>query len=186
MSPRATKVKVIESERVTKWGNWSEFESCNNSFATSYRQRVDPFIGRGHDDTALNEIELTCANGQRVRGAEGRWGEWSEVLRCSDGGGFKGFKMKNLAPQTRGVDDLAAISLAMICTNNSVLIPPNEIQLGEWTSARMCSDGFVICGLRVQIDKPPKNKDDTALNNVDFQCCSMDDFRVSRIHFIKE
>ena len=155
-------------------GVWSPFESCDaGSFVIGFRQKVDPYQGSG-DDTALNAIELICNDKEtkRIRGATGMWGSWSDEQFCKGKQRAIGFQLKQESPQGDG-DDTAANALRLVCQDNSVVKVNNDGPFGEWSKIIKCSADQVICGLRVQIQPPQGDKDDTSLNNVDFQCCPM-------------
>lgn len=96
-------------------------------------------------------------------------------MSCSDGRGFKGFRIRQQERDvTQKIEDYtAANSLAMICKNEKTLFPPNEGNWGAWRRAVYCHENLVICGLRVQFQPYQGSGDDVALANVDFQCCSI-------------
>lgn len=169
-----SKNEIINVKKVTNWGEWSHFETCKpTSYVIGFRQKVEEPIGNG-DDTALNTIELICSDQakSRIRGASSIWGKWSDEEICKDKQGVKGFQLKQQSPQGEG-DDTAANGLRLICKDDSVLMAKNDGQWGEWSEIVKCSgNNNVICGLRVQIEKMRGKGDDTALNDVEFKCCS--------------
>lgn len=50
--------------------------------------------------------------------------------------------------------------------------PGNAMSWGTWTGDHFCPDGFAVCGIQTQIERSQGgNGDDTALNNVNIECC---------------
>ena len=165
-------IQVIASNRVTNWGDWTPFKSCKaNQFVIGFRQKVELTLVED-DNTALNAIELICSDEEKLRTIkEGPLGEWSNELRCQGGMRVNGFNIKQ-QKRING-DNTAANGLKLTCVDNSLLEAENDGEWGEWMVAlKKCPLNTYICGFRVQIQKEQGSGDDTALNNVDFQCCS--------------
>lgn len=107
------------------------------------------------------------------------------VAWCANEKNVIGFQLRQEKNQ-KGGDDTAANNLKMFCEDGSVLITEwftdsmgysnkleNPPTWGDWTERKNCPSGQVICGFRVQIEPPQGTGtgDDTALNNIDFECC---------------
>ena len=164
-------MKIIQSKRVTNWGTWSDFENCDPSFfVIGFNQRVQK-PSEGTDNTALNELELTCNDRSlsRISGSSAVAGDWGTEKRCKAKQGVNSFQLR----QQKSIqgDNTAANGLKLFCEDGSELSPGNDGQLGDWSEKISCPENFLICGLRVQIELPQSNQDNTALNNVDFNCC---------------
>ncbi|KZS10607.1 Vitelline membrane outer layer protein 1 [Daphnia magna] len=64
------------SSSVGPWGNYgNEFICPANTFLTSCQLRVEGRQGRG-DDTAANNLNCKCSNGQILYGDGTHWGGW--------------------------------------------------------------------------------------------------------------
>ena len=123
---------------------------------------------RSGDDTALNGIELTCADGEVITSLTGPWGTWGGRLTCQVGQFVKGAKIRDEANQ-RGSDDTAANGLKVVCTDNQVLSPGNGFW-GSWSAMKVCPKGYVVYGIRTSVERKQGRGDDTALNRVAFLC----------------
>ncbi|NXL09841.1 VMO1 protein, partial [Mesembrinibis cayennensis] len=81
---------------------------------TSFRLRVEAPRGLW-DDTAANDLEAACSDGQVLAGGggpRGAWGNWS--LPCPRGRGVCGLRTR-LEPPQRGSDDTALNSAQLFC-----------------------------------------------------------------------
>ena len=79
----AGSLSIIGSNRITDWGDWSEFESCSpGTFVIGFRQKVEP--EKNGDNTALNDIELICSDNKLLRFQRvfGKLGKWSKQVIC--------------------------------------------------------------------------------------------------------
>ncbi|XP_027628981.1 vitelline membrane outer layer protein 1 homolog isoform X2 [Tupaia chinensis] len=137
--------------------------------------QVEPPQGIQGDDTALNGIQLHCTRGDAehnthvVESQSGRWGPWSEPLWCLGGGFLVAFSLRVEAPVTPG-DNTAANNVRFRCSDGKELEGPGLSwgEFGEWSGA--CRKG--VCGLQTKVEPPRGLRDDTALNDVRFFCCS--------------
>ncbi|XP_069805615.1 vitelline membrane outer layer protein 1 homolog [Dendropsophus ebraccatus] len=127
------------------------------------------------DDTALNGIMLYCAapgstyEGNYITSTYGSWGDaWVGRLWCPVGN-LVSFSLKVEEPQGGG-DDTAANSIKMRCSDGAELeaIGGPWGKYGDWSAS--CSYG--ICGIQTKVEEPQGGEDDTALNDVVFECCS--------------
>lgn len=117
--------------------------------------------------------------GTLIKGAEGKWGEWTVENVCTYPNGLAGFELRQEESKGGGLkDDTAANDIHFFCESGIMIatsLGKNMPNWGKWSERKYCPDNYLICGLRVQIEKPQGgglgNNDDTALNNVDFECC---------------
>ena len=128
----------------------------------------------GGDDSALNGICLICSQGGTVCSTVGPWGSWrTSRTRLS---GFNAFKMKYERKQGRRGDDSGANAVRLYANSyaNSYYgyNTSNEGKWGKWSGSMKCMSGTVICGIRTRVERNQGRGDDTALNGVQFKCCS--------------
>ncbi|KAM7069541.1 vitelline membrane outer layer protein 1 homolog [Molossus nigricans] len=168
--------KVIEVTNGGPWGDWAWPEMCPDGFFTSgFSVKVEPPQGIPGDDTAMNGIRLHCSRGKVERDSHvvesqsGRWGSWSEPLWCPHGGFLMAFSLRVEAPNTLG-DNTAANNVRFRCSDGTELEGPGLSwgDFGNWS--KPCLKG--ICGLQIKIESPRGLRDDTAVNDVRFYCCS--------------
>ena len=120
------------------------------------------------DDTALNGIELTCADGEVITSLIGPWGKWGGRVTCQAGKFVKGAKIRDEYNQRRG-DDTAANGLKFECTDGQILSPGNGFW-GSWSAMKTCPEGDVVYGIKTYVEQNQGRGDDTALNRVTFLC----------------
>ncbi len=172
-------VRWIESPRLTNWGDWKAEEICPpNSWVSAFNLKIEPDQGKG-DDSALNGIKLTCTTmdgrdkGDIISG-EGPWGFYRGKKFCSTGFAT-GFQLRS-EPDLKSGDDGAAIDLTLFCTQTdgttSKMVGGEVLTFGDYTKEQHCPAATAICGIRTQIEREQGSGDDSALNNVDFACCS--------------
>lgn len=168
--------RYIESPRRTNYGDWGTWKYCpEGSWVTGVNLKIENSQGGG-DDTALNGIELTCDNmkGEHVdwiRSSEGPWGYYRGVKYCSTGF-MTGFELRSESDQGKG-DDAGAIDLAQFCGNGEEHIVGGIHQWGSWTVRQYCPPQTAVCGIRTQVEGSQGKGDDTALNNVQMECCKI-------------
>lgn len=173
-------VRWIESPRLTNWGDWKAEEMCPpNSWVSAMDLKIEPDQGTG-DDSGLNGIKLSCTTFDErhtadITSGEGPWGFYRGKKFCQ-GGFANGFQLRS-EPDLKSRDDAAAIDLMLLCihTNDgttSKIVGGEVLTYGAYTQEQICPPETAICGIRTQIEKEQGAGDDSALNNVDFACCS--------------
>ncbi|XP_069805604.1 vitelline membrane outer layer protein 1-like [Dendropsophus ebraccatus] len=154
------------------WGNWGYLQRCRSgSIARGFSLKVErPIDG---DDTALNGIQLYCAPpgsrdvGDTITSTVGDWGDWTSISWCPSGH-LISFALKVEPRQGKG-DDTAANNIMMQCSDHTILKGNGGPwgNFGSWSG--ICSKG--ICGILTKVEGRQGRGDDTALNNVQFECC---------------
>lgn len=168
------RISFIHSDFRTYFGRWYPVYSCPvNSYTIGFSIKVDT-SDIYSDNTGLNSIRLICNDSAstRIQSGEGWDGQWGNEVSCQSGNKLHGFRFKSEFFQF-SKDDTAANGLKMICENGVILTPSNESPYGSWESDKYCPTGQVICGIQTQIQSFQNNWDDSSLNNVYFQCCSI-------------
>ncbi|XP_056425630.1 vitelline membrane outer layer protein 1 homolog [Hyla sarda] len=125
------------------------------------------------DDTALNSIKLYCSSyrsrdvGDTITSTTGGWGDWTYVSWCPSGN-LISFALKVEPPQGKG-DDTAANNIMMQCSDHTILGGNGGPwgNYGSWSG--ICPGG--ICGIQTRVEGSQGKGDDTALNDVRFECC---------------
>ena len=117
-SLNAIELKCNKGKRITskqgKWGEWCNEDTCKNGYVNGFRFKVEESQGTFRDDTGANGIELKCSDGQTLKSAEGKWGEWSDFIYCPSGKYICGIKTQVV--DSRGVaDDSALIDVILYC-----------------------------------------------------------------------
>ncbi|KAM4678381.1 vitelline membrane outer layer protein 1 homolog [Discoglossus pictus] len=169
-SPRA-----ISVTNGATWGSWGPVRWCPFGYkARGFSVKVEGSQRKG-DDTALNGIRLHCVsttnNNQEhkiISSDEGPWGSWSSPFWCLDSFPTS-FALRVEPPQGRG-DDTAANNIMFKCSNNHHLEGSGLSwgTYGPWSLS--CIYG--ICGIQTSVESSQGKGDDTALNDVQFSCCS--------------
>uniref|UniRef100_A0A8B9NAG8 Vitelline membrane outer layer 1 homolog n=1 Tax=Accipiter nisus TaxID=211598 RepID=A0A8B9NAG8_9AVES len=97
------------------WGSWTYPLSCGRSQRlVSFRLRVEAPRGLW-DDTAANNLDITCSDGTVLEGQGGPagvWGNWS--ASCPFGWGICGLQTRVEPPQ-RGGDDTGLNDVKFFC-----------------------------------------------------------------------
>jgi hypothetical protein len=161
------------------WGRWtSEVQFCPPwSWARGFSMQVEAKLGSGKDDTALNNVRLSCFDfkGQEVGDIETfkpfiNWGEWGRKTVCPKGEYFISAQLKVEPRQGKG-DDTAANAVRFVCTKGKLLESNNGERWGEWYGVPWQRRGAAICGIRGKIESPQGSGDNTALNNLKVYYC---------------
>ncbi|CAI2347788.1 unnamed protein product [Caenorhabditis sp. 36 PRJEB53466] len=174
----------LASTSVTRWGDWHEFAKCpDGQYAHGMQIKYSYFQHKG-DDTALNAVKLYCQeldyDGYRkdnwIMSGEGAYGFWQSVRYCPAGTAIIGFVLRSQIEQRRE-DDMAAVNFRAYCgtphgpRTADVRIEGDTESWGNWKADQFCPQGYVVCAIKSQIEKPQGGRDDTALNNVNLKCC---------------
>ncbi|XP_075703427.1 vitelline membrane outer layer protein 1 homolog [Rhinoderma darwinii] len=156
------------------WGDWGILQRCPPSTsARGFSLKVEAPLGSKRDDTALNGIKLYCTHESStyvvdtITSSEGDWGDWTTVSWCPTGN-FISFTLKVEKPQGDG-DDTAANNLMMQCSDYRAIKGNGGTwgNYGGWSG--VCPNG--ICGIKTKVEERQGRGDDTALNDVQFECC---------------
>jgi PKD repeat protein len=159
------------------WGAWAgQFQRCpDQTLAYGFADKVEPPQGGG-DDTALNGIKIWCVSlpdlqsNSYITSDVAQWGDWSERLDCGDRRSYiAGARLRIEAPLGSG-DDTGAVDVEFSCSNGTILRNGGP-GWGAWTDWRYCPASTAICGIKTRIEPPQGGGDDTALDDVEFQCC---------------
>ncbi|XP_077116863.1 vitelline membrane outer layer protein 1-like [Ranitomeya variabilis] len=107
----------------------------------------------------------------------GSWGEWGPAEWCPCGFYAKGFSLKVEIKQ-KADDDTGLNGIRLHCLNKTdihpnvkdeYIIKSAEGPWGEWSPTLWCPVGHLI-SFSMQVEPPRRGVDDTAANNVMFQC----------------
>ncbi|KAM4039429.1 vitelline membrane outer layer protein 1 homolog [Anomaloglossus baeobatrachus] len=102
-----------------------------------------------------------------------QWGQWGEWVKCPNGSEARGFSLKVEDQHLKG-DDTAVNGIRLHCTKCK---PPHDEKTitsavapwGVWKPARYCNCG-ILSGFTLSVEPNQKEGDDTAVNNIKFQC----------------
>lgn len=162
------------------FGEWHDWERCPvGEFAYQFSKKVEQ-SQRGGDDTALNGVSLDCkhpannASSYRVTSAEGQWGAWEPNSSCPSGSYLVGASLR-IEPSQGNGDDTGGVDVKFWCSdiNRTVITTPTALNWGEWREPQFCPAGSVISSLATRIEASQAGGDDTALNDVLFECSSI-------------
>ncbi|MGE5658564.1 MAG: hypothetical protein ACM37W_18335 [Actinomycetota bacterium] len=169
---------VRNAPNATPWGGWSTAIYCPpGTYVGGYSMRVEPDQGKG-DDTALNAVALYCYDragnmAERIVPHPGFWGNWGEGASCPKGSYAVAFKLKVEPPQGNG-DDTGANSVAFGCSNGTVIEASGGGRWGAWTPNWLTGPpNSAICGVRAKVENQQGKGDDTALNDLEFTWCQL-------------
>lgn len=171
--------QTLESPQITTWGRWGSWYNCPpNQFVVGFQLKVEARQGDGRndDDTALNNIRLYCAHPDSpysttvIADSSQGWGSYRAVNRCSNGVAV-GFQLRSERSLGSG-DDTAANDFQVTCSDGAI-VTGDGMAWGVWTGWRTCSPGRALCGIQSQFEGPCGECDDTALNNIRMQCCTL-------------
>lgn len=191
-------VGAIYSTNGGRWGNWQQPLFCpEGSYTSGFALEVEqplknesyigplgnaPVISKipksNPDDTALNNVALTCSDrqGRRIVNFSApqspNWGQYGLETFCSSGEFITGFNLLVEPPQGDG-DDTAANSMMATCSNGIVLTPSNGGPWGQWGQFIYCPGGTAVCGMSLKIEPSIGGGDDTAVNDVILYCCRL-------------
>nr|AAX54597.1 vitelline membrane outer layer protein I-like protein [Pacifastacus leniusculus] len=95
-----------------QWGSWTDRRQCPHGRLTSMRLRVEGRQGSG-DDTAANNLDMRCQNGQELGGGGNNWGDWSPWETCQLGQAICGLQTR--VEGTQAGDDTALNDVIFLC-----------------------------------------------------------------------
>jgi hypothetical protein len=167
------------------WGTWEPcFHYCpEGTFAYGLALKSEPSLGSGGDDTALNGVRLRCWSTTHynvqatVAAAESPWGYYMANADCPLWGQpLAGGRMRIEASVGSG-DDTSANELQGWCHDpreprGPLISPPTYTHWGSMGTLRSCPLGSVVCGVRTKLEGSVGSGDDTALNGIQFSCCT--------------
>lgn len=166
------------------WGSWRHAPACPaGTWANGFTLRRETYQGpelKGHDDSALNSVKLTCSNGAVIDPGGGPWGTWAATKSCDAGKFLTAAKLRVESPQN-DKDDSAANDVVFQCSNRTgnaiaaLSIPPTD-NAGTWgTEGSMvaCPDGTAVCGLSIRVEDLQADGDDSAMNGLALHCCKL-------------
>jgi plastocyanin len=159
------------------WGGWTaQFQKCPGAtLAYGFEDKVEPSQGGG-DDTALNGIKLWCVNlpdlqsNNYITSSSGQWGNWSERMDCGDRKSYLVGARLRIEPSQGSDDDTGGVDVELSCSNGKILSNGGH-GWGAWKDWSYCPANTAICGIRTRIEPSQGAGDDTALNDVEMQCC---------------
>jgi len=159
-------------------GEWGEKFICPpNTYARAFRLLVDSSVTHFGDDTALNNIQLRCAAGDKTSelgesDAPG-WAEWGDWISCPENEFMVSYAIR-VEPDKGSDDDTSANDVKFGCSEDSsqILESDNGEEWGDWSDLTSCPQGEAICGFQARIEPQQVNGDNTALNDLKFKCCT--------------
>jgi hypothetical protein len=173
----STAAQILESPIATNNGDWKPWVFCPpGKYAYGVKLLVQPYQGQDKDDTGVNNIALICSypgdytKGHEVFTVGGLLGRWGAEHNCY--GRVTGMQFRSEPDQGDG-DDTGLNNIRIFCNDSrDDYIQAEGNALGYWTNARHCDTQRAVCGISLQVEAPSAG-DNTAVNNVRFECCSM-------------
>jgi hypothetical protein len=151
-------------------GEWGPVELCPaGSRAVGYQSRND--LNQGTDFTSLNSIRLFCddVDATNVTSTEGFIGQYGPGRSCAAGAALSAFQLR-VQPNGVSADNTAANSIRFRCTDGIELASAGNQQGTFGTYSDDCLTG--ICGIQTLVKPEDVTVDNTALNDVRFECCA--------------
>lgn len=99
---------------VQDFGEWTGKRQCRNGRLNAIRMRVEGNQGGNGDDTAANDLDMRCENGEELRGGGTGWGTWSSWQNCPSGQIICGIQTRVEGKQGKG-DDTALNDAIFYC-----------------------------------------------------------------------
>ncbi len=183
------RVANIHAAGARTWGSWSSTSWCpDGTYAVAFRAKIEGRQGDGQsDDTAMNGLQLICRDPlggveTTIVAAEERFGGWTEWARCPPGYALASYSLRSEPPAEH--DDTAANGIRFGCRSiqseeaatPAALRVSNEGYWGAFGQEAHCPARSAICAFQSRV-QPYKGrlvrggKDDTSLNDVQFECC---------------
>ena len=181
LSPLLEVVQSLFLHGATELGDWRDRLLCLPGIRVAgYRIQVqDPIVANGSvvDNSALNGIQLACADGTVTKEAKGPYGKWKEWKYCE--GGLKFFSSKYIvafklrSEKAQGGNDNTGASNVNFLCNDQTELRGGGPAFGKWETNgyESCTNGNYFCGVQVRIEKDQLEGDDTGLNQMKFLCC---------------
>ena len=170
-------ITVLQSRATNGfWGNWEKVSTCpDGHFVYGYRLRSEEQQNRG-DDTALNDIELRCADKNlqedytSIYSSYSSRGTFSPLTYCHGSDNpVIGFRMR-MEARVRGGDNTAANDVDLYCKKGGHISAEVNTNWGDLTQALRCPSGQAVMGIATRVEPNQGEGDDTALNGVVLFC----------------
>lgn len=108
------------------------------------------------------------------------WGDWGQAEMCPTNYYAAGFSLKVESHIGDG-DDTALNGISLFCINKGASAPNTDFAVvksdtgswGTWTDPKWCKAGKLM-SFQLFVEPPQGNGDDTAANNIMFQCSGGD------------
>ena len=191
----------IWPQSLASFGDWPSTQYCPNKLhlATGFKFGWEPPQGKaawwikGNDDTGGNGFWLYCNgiddNPASISYAIGGTGEWSKQFKtdsCEKGDYLFGIQINSEEYQHKG-DDTTLNNVRLWCKNHITgteyrLAEPNAHMWGQWTERVNCPKYYGMAGIKLQIEAPEKNNDDTSLGRVVPYCKPIITFANVRVY----
>lgn len=113
----------LESDPITNWGQWGNWDECgDNDFVYGFSVKVETYQG-SKDDTMANGISFICGNGanlntKNITSSVERWGTWTPVHLCPKFGRKQNYvnAVRLLVqPPVHNDDDAATLAAEIRC-----------------------------------------------------------------------
>ena len=141
--------------------------------------KVQAVLGLHNDDTSLNAIRLRCSDKTVLKSLEGPYGDWLPEQTITHSNYFNGAKIRQERFQGHGSRDDTAANGLKLYTDVGDVVSPGDGWWGDWSDLVTCPKGTGIVGFKTRVEPNYGNGryategDDTALNDVMFQCSSI-------------
>eukprot|EP01084_Bolivina_argentea_P304732 526373_1 len=170
---RSDYVEELFTSNEDSRGDWSTTIYCNyDEYAIGYDLKVQGPRGV-LDDTAANSLRLKCSDSETlIANLENTNGDWSSIT-CPNNYYIKSYSSKVEPGQAAG-DDTSLNSISTICNDplQTIIETSNAGQWGDWSDYISCSNNAAVCGFRQNVQANHIG-DNSALQGVRFQCCSL-------------
>jgi hypothetical protein len=105
-----------------------------------------------------------------ITSSEGAWGGWSERKDCGDRKSYIAGARLRIEPPLGAGDDTGGVAIELWCSNG-VKLSNGSHGWGAWKDWSYCPADTAICGIKTKVEASQGGGDDTALNDVELQCC---------------
>ena len=156
----------------TRYGRMSHREFCPAAtYVVGFRLQVLPRQGIFKDDSALNGIQLKCADGSYTGKLTGPHGSWGTYRQCTGDRHVTGFNLRSEAYQDVK-DDAGATDVEMQCSDRKERLLGDGLRWGTWelpVGYQECPKDSYFCGVQARIEH--RFRDATGVNEMIFICC---------------